>query len=67
MPLTRPGRANSDRYIPVSTLTVPPMTSTPSAITSVPRMAFSSPPPLPTVGVVMTLQLKCGTARAMIP
>ncbi len=46
---------------------VPAMTTTPAAIRSVPRIAFSRPPPSPLVSVVSTLHLKFGTARATIP
>src|ERR1019366_470587 len=59
--------ANSDRYMPVRMLMVPPMISTPTVIARVPRMAFSRPPPVPVVSVVSTLHWKCGTARTMTP
>src|SRR5579871_1268711 len=48
-------------------LIVPPMISTPAASSSVPRIAFSSPPDCPVVSVVSTLKLKCGTALMMMP
>ncbi len=46
---------------------MPPMTSTPNVIASVPSTAFSRPPVFPLVWVVSTLKLKCGTARSMMP
>ena len=48
-------------------LTEPPMTSTPTASSSVPSTAFSRPPLCPLVSVTRTLKLKCGSALTMMP